>query len=109
MKGILLIMQLGFSFMVFLFLAAVNWYQGSELVSDRFDWNYTAKISKHLNEIDTITSPKQISQLDFFIYSAKHYPVMSMLMILSLLYVLATLFLLIYSVKFNRHEIHFDC
>jgi hypothetical protein len=34
MKGIVLVVQLGFSFMAFLFLAAVNWYQGSELVSD---------------------------------------------------------------------------
>ncbi|MCY9077641.1 YjdJ family protein [Bacillus inaquosorum] len=109
MKGILLVVQLGLSFMVFLFLTAVNWYQGSELVSDRFDWNYTATFSKLLNGIDTITSPKQISQLDFFIYSAKHYPVMSALMIFSFLYVLAALFLLIYSVKFNKQEIHLDC
>ncbi|AWM16527.1 YjdJ family protein [Bacillus inaquosorum] len=109
MKGMLLVVQLGFSFMVFLFLTAVNWYQGSELVSDRFDWNYTATFSKLLNGIDTITSPKQISQLDFFIYSAKHYPVMSALMIFSFLYVLAALFLLIYSVKFNKQEIHLDC
>lgn len=86
MKGIVLVVQLGFSFMAFLFLAAVNWYQGSDLVSDQFDWNYTAKFSKLLNGIDTITSPKQISQLDFFI---------SILMICSFLYVLLSLFLLI--------------
>ncbi|MGF9602902.1 YjdJ family protein [Bacillus subtilis] len=109
MKGILLVVQLGFSIMVFLFLAAVNWYQGSELVSDRFDWNYTAKLSKLLNGIDAVSSPKQVSQLDFFIYSAKHYPVMSALMIISFLYVLAALFLLIYSVKCNKQEIHLDC
>ncbi|MBT9250932.1 MULTISPECIES: YjdJ family protein [Bacillus] len=95
MKGIVLVVQLGFSFMAFLFLAAVNWYQGSELVSDQFDWNYTATFSKLLNGIDTITSPKQISQLDFFIYSAKHYPVISIVMICSFLYVLLSLFLLI--------------
>lgn len=106
MKMTFLVIQLGFSFMVFLFLAAVNWYQGSELISDRFDWNYTAKMSKLLNGIDTITRAKQISQLDFFIYSAKHYPVMSMLMILSFLFVLATLFLLICSVKFKKQRIH---
>lgn len=88
------VVQLGFSIMVFLFLAAVNWYQGSELVSDRFDWNYTAKLSKLLNGIDAVSSPKQISQLDFFIYSAKHYPVMSALMIISFFYVLAALFYL---------------
>jgi len=104
-KGIFLVVQLGFSIMVFLFLAAVNWYQGSELVSDRFDWNYTAKLSKLLNGIDAVSSP----QLDFFIYSAKHYPVMSALMIISFLYVLAALFLLIYSVKCNKQEIHLDC
>lgn len=86
MKGIVLVVQLGFSFMAFLFLAAVNWYQGSDLVSDQFDWNYTAKFSKLLKGIDTITSPKQISQLDFFI---------SILMICSFLYVLLSLFLLI--------------
>nr|WGE08832.1 YjdJ family protein [Bacillus subtilis] len=104
------VVQLGFSIMVFLFLAAVNWYQGSELVSDRFDWNYTAKLSKLLNGIDAVSSPKQISQLDFFIYSAKHYPVMSALMIISFLYVLVlALFLLIYSVKCNKQEIHLDC
>lgn len=62
-----LVVQLGLSFMVFLFLTAVNWYQGSELVSDRFDWNYTATFSKLLNGIDTITSPKQISQLIFYL------------------------------------------
>ncbi|MEC1682816.1 DUF4306 domain-containing protein [Bacillus mojavensis] len=61
MKGIVLVVQLGFSFMAFLFLAAVNWYQGSELVSDQFDWNDTAKFTKLLNGIDTITSPKQIT------------------------------------------------
>ena len=65
----------------FLCLAAVNWYQGSELVSDSFDWNDTAKFSKLLNGTDTITSPEQISQLDFFVYAAKHYPLVSGLMI----------------------------
>lgn len=71
--------------------------------------DYTAKLSKLLNGIDAVSSPKQISQLDFFIYSAKHYPVMSALMIISFLYVLAALFLLIYSVKCNKQEIHLDC
>lgn len=60
-------------------------------------------------ELMPSAAPNKISQLDFFIYSAKHYPVMSALMIISFLYVLPALFLLIYSVKCNKQEIHLDC
>ncbi|AME05689.1 MULTISPECIES: YjdJ family protein [Bacillus] len=99
MKKILLVVQLGLSFLIFLSLIAVNWYQGSELASDIFEWNYTAKFSKLFNGVDKITSPDQISQLDFFIYSAKHYPVVTTLMICSFIYVLISLFFLLKTLK----------
>ncbi|KXZ17877.1 hypothetical protein AXI59_01095 [Bacillus nakamurai] len=104
MKSIFLIVQCAFSVFCFFCLAVVNWYQGSELVSDSFDWNYTAKFSKLLNGTDTITSPEQISQLDFFIYSAKHYPFVSGLMVCLFIYILFSLFLVMRDVR--RHKLN---
>ncbi|WP_416655733.1 DUF4306 domain-containing protein [Bacillus amyloliquefaciens] len=102
MKNVFLIVQCVFSVFCFFCLTAVNWYQGSELVSDSFDWNYTAKFSKLLNNTDTITSPEQISQLDFFVYSAKHYPLVSGLMIGMFIYFLFSLYLVIKNIR--RHK-----
>lgn len=102
MKHVFLIVQCAFSVFCFLCLAAVNWYQGSEFVSDSFDWNDTAKFSKLLNGTDTITSPEQISQLDFFVYAAKHYPLVSGLMIGLFVYFLFSLYLVIKN--FRRHK-----
>lgn len=99
MKRVLLASQCGFSFMLLIFFIAVNWYQGSELITDKFEWNYTAKFTKLFNSINSVTSSKQISQLDFFIYSAKHYPIYSALMILSLVYMIISVILLVKSIK----------
>ncbi|WP_016937053.1 DUF4306 domain-containing protein [Bacillus siamensis] len=99
MKHIFLIVQCTFSIFCFFCLAAVNWYQGSELVTDSFDWNYTAKFSKLLNGTDTITRPEQISQLDFFVYSAKHYPLVSGLMIGLFIYFLFSLYLVMKNIR----------
>lgn len=99
MKHIFLIVQCTFSIFCFFCLAAVNWYQGSELVTDSFDWNYTAKFSKLLNGTDTITRPELISQLDFFVYSAKHYPLVSGLMIGLFIYFLFSLYLVMKNIR----------
>ncbi|MEC1261034.1 DUF4306 domain-containing protein [Bacillus swezeyi] len=102
MKSILLTTQLGISVIGFMFLVLVNWYQGSELVSDIFEWKYTAKFSEFFNGGELITSSDQISQLDFFIYSAKHHPLTTGSMFAAFLYVLLSFFFLVQSFKKDK-------
>ncbi|EIT83910.1 hypothetical protein A374_17784 [Fictibacillus macauensis ZFHKF-1] len=88
-----------FSLFLFVLFTLVNWYQGSALVEDPFEWQYTAKLSKLLNGNPVIATADQISQFDYFIYSAKHYPVITLLMLGALLYLLISL----YGIVRTRH------
>ncbi|WP_442857360.1 DUF4306 domain-containing protein [Bacillus sp. FJAT-42315] len=58
-----------------------SWYEGSNLIEDTFESEYTAIISNYLGVIKT---PHDINQLDFFIYAAKFKPFFPTVMILSL-------------------------
>ncbi|WP_268332120.1 DUF4306 domain-containing protein, partial [Bacillus haynesii] len=60
---------------------------------------YTAKFSQLFNDGKPITRSDQISQLDFFIYSAKHHPIVTLLMLLAFIYVILSIFLIIKSRK----------
>ncbi|MGV2549611.1 YjdJ family protein, partial [Bacillus licheniformis] len=74
---------------LFLFSALSSWYQVSELLKLPWEWKYTAKFTSWLYGEDSIKNAHNISQLDFFVYAAKHTPATVILMAVSLAYIIA--------------------
>ncbi|CEG28967.1 DUF4306 domain-containing protein [Bacillus sp. B-jedd] len=72
------------SFTTFIVFSFINWYQGSALAVSFHEWKYTAKFSYLFGNP---MEPKDISQLDYFVYSAKHYPILTLIMLISLFFV----------------------
>ncbi|PPA70822.1 DUF4306 domain-containing protein [Jeotgalibacillus proteolyticus] len=68
--------------MIILAIAAfAAWVDGSALLDDPWDWQHTALFSQFFH--GSISAEHQISQLDFFLYSAKFRPFYPVLMIIS--------------------------
>ncbi|MDI3410632.1 YjdJ family protein [Bacillus sonorensis] len=80
MKFVLYIVQFGTAAILFLFSALASWYQGSGLLNDPWEWKYSAKFTTLLYGADSIKDAGDISQLDFFVYAAKHTPTTVVLM-----------------------------
>ncbi|MBO9129449.1 YjdJ family protein [Bacillus sp. 165] len=82
------LVQLGFCFIVFIVSTLLSWYQGSQLVDRPDEWKYTAKFTKWLYKKEKVYDYHDISQLDFFVYTAKFYPIYTIVMITSFLYLI---------------------
>ncbi|MRH43477.1 DUF4306 domain-containing protein [Aquibacillus halophilus] len=76
--------QLGLAFFLLMFSTIAAWYEGSELLNNPWEWEYSTPFSHLFNQQVEISS--DISQLDFFIYSGKFTPIFPVLMIISLMY-----------------------
>ncbi len=79
-----IIIQFGFSSILLLFSTAVAWYEGSAILDNPREWSYSTPFTQLLyggNSAD-------ISQLDYFVYSAKFQPTFPIIMVLSSLYLL---------------------
>lgn len=87
MRFVLYFVQFGTAFMLFLFSSMASWYQGSALLSDPWEWKYSAKFTKLFYGADSFKDAGDISQLDFFVYAAKHTPATVVLMAVSLIYI----------------------
>ncbi|HDX9669085.1 MULTISPECIES: YjdJ family protein [Bacillus] len=90
--------QLGSSFMLFITSALMSWYQGSNLIDYPDEWKYSAKFTNYFK--GTVSNYEDIYQIDFFIYAAKFYPTVFVLMLISLLYML----ILILHILFTRKD-----
>ena len=71
------------------FSLLATWYEGSNLLSNSFEWGRSTPFSSMFN--GAISSQSEISQLDFFVYASKFYPFFPTLMLLSLLYLITVL------------------
>ena len=65
----------------------IAWYEGSAIVEDTFEWEYSTPFTKMLNK--DITNGHDISQLDYFVYAVKFQPVFPIIMMMSVLYLLS--------------------
>ncbi|WP_455675570.1 DUF4306 domain-containing protein [Pradoshia sp.] len=74
---------------LFAFSSLGTWYEGSNLLSNPFEWRQSTPFSSVFH--DSITSQSDITQLDFFVYASKFYPFFPTLMLLSLLYLITIL------------------
>ncbi|MFN2744652.1 YjdJ family protein [Bacillus sp. z60-18] len=102
MRFVLYAVQFGTAALLFLFSALASWYEGSELLRDRWEWNYSARFTKLLHGADSIKDASDISQLDFFVYAAKHAPASIILMAVSLAYITALAAYLLIKTYFKR-------
>ncbi|WP_257348731.1 YjdJ family protein [Pseudalkalibacillus decolorationis] len=76
--------QMGLAVLL-LFLSTFGaWYEGSELLGDPWEWKYSTPFSKMVN--GEVNGTSDITELDFFVYSAKFNPVFPVLMVISLVY-----------------------
>ncbi|MGG1676080.1 DUF4306 domain-containing protein [Neobacillus sp. NRS-1170] len=66
------------------FAAIATWYEGSELIDNSWEWQYSAPFSKMLN--GEINGKQDISQLDYLFYAVKFKPVFPTVLLLSSLY-----------------------
>ena len=77
--------QFGLAFILFLFSTLASWYEGSEILNWPSEWKYTAFFSQLNGEI---VHASDISPLDHFIYAIKFRPTFPLLMFLSGSYLL---------------------
>ena len=88
---------------IFLAISSIaSWYEGSEILEDHWEWENTAHFSHMFN--GEVTNTNDISQLDYFVYSAKIKPTFPFIMIISLLY----LIILIGKIVLRNYKHGFD-
>lgn len=71
------------------FSTLVAWYEGSSIVDDPFEWKYSVKFTNYFK--GEISDYHEISQLDYFIYAAKFYPLFPILMAVSSCFIIILL------------------
>ncbi|MEK5520569.1 hypothetical protein B5V89_18545 [Heyndrickxia sporothermodurans] len=81
-----IVLQFGLALVVFLFSAGIAFYEGSGIVDDVFEWDYSTPFT-HLFHGEII-EPTDISTLDYFVYAAKYRPTYPLLMAISVLYLI---------------------
>lgn len=73
-----------------IFILAVStfiaWYEGSAIIDNSLEWKYSTPFTELFN-ID-IRNGRDISQLDYFVYSAKIQPLFPTIMMVCVLYIL---------------------
>ena len=67
----------------------IAWYEGSAIIEKSLEWKYSTPFTELFN-ID-ITNGRDISQLDYFVYSAKFQPLFPAIMMVSVLYILSVI------------------
>lgn len=76
-----------------IFILAVStfiaWYEGSAIIDNSLEWKYSTPFTELFN-ID-ITNGRDISQLDYFVYSAKFQPLFPTIMMVCVLYILSVI------------------
>lgn len=76
-----------------IFILAVStfiaWYEGSAIIENSLEWKYSTPFTELFN-ID-ITNGRDISQLDYFVYSAKFQPLFPTIMMVCVLYILSVI------------------
>ncbi|MBT2602970.1 DUF4306 domain-containing protein [Bacillus sp. ISL-53] len=88
---------------IFLAISSIaSWYEGSEILERPWEWENTAHFSHMFNA--EVTNVNDISELDFFVYSAKIKPVFPFIMIISFLY----LIILIGKILLRDHKKGFN-
>ncbi|MEH7886953.1 YjdJ family protein [Bacillus sp. JJ1609] len=81
-----IIIQFGVSSILLLFSTAVAWYEGSAILDNPWEWSYSTPFTQLL--YGGVGNSADISQLDYFVYSAKFQPTFPIIMVLSSLYLL---------------------
>lgn len=81
----------------------VAWYEGSAITYtyNSIEWEYSTPFTHFFNH--NITSGQDISQLDYFVYSAKFQPMFPAIMIVSVIYMVSVIgfYLLSHITKFS--------
>ncbi|OIJ20181.1 hypothetical protein BKP45_10215 [Anaerobacillus alkalidiazotrophicus] len=95
------LVQLVLATTILLFAALASWYEGSAILDNSWEWNYSTPFSQ-LFHVE-IQNTNQISQLDHFVYAAKFQPTFPLIMMISGLYLL----LLIGYQLFKSHKRRF--
>ncbi len=99
--------QLSFHLPIALFLLVFSsfatWYEGSNLLNRTFEWGRSTPFSNFFH--GSISSQSDISQLDFFVYASKFYPLFPTIMLFSFLYLITVLG--IFTIKDKRKSILF--
>ena len=81
------IIQCGIASFFLLFSTAVAWYEGSAILDNPWEWRYSTPFTQLFYGV--VSSPSDISQLDYFVYAFKFQPIFPVIMVLSSLYLLA--------------------
>ncbi|MGE7780559.1 YjdJ family protein [Peribacillus sp. NPDC097264] len=81
MKGVLQAIMAMLFFLIFTFCA---WYEGSEILDNPWEWEYTTPFSELVHT--QVEGPEDISSLDHLVYAAKFRPLFPALMMMTLLY-----------------------
>ncbi|MCM3358747.1 YjdJ family protein [Psychrobacillus sp. MER TA 171] len=81
------VLQLIVGIFALLVSTLITWYEGSAITYNSFEWEYSTPFTK-LFTIE-ITSGRDISQLDYFVYAAKFQPLFPAIMMLSVFYILS--------------------
>ncbi|MFD6441019.1 YjdJ family protein [Peribacillus sp. NPDC060186] len=80
------IFQLISATLFLLFFTFCTWYEGSEILDNPWEWEYSTYFSQMLN--DQVVEENDISSLDYFVYAAKFKPLFPSLMIITALYII---------------------
>ncbi|WP_257985121.1 YjdJ family protein [Bacillus sp. T33-2] len=80
------IIQFGASSFLLLFSTAFALYEGSAILDNSLEWEYSTPFTELL--YGEVNKSSDISQLDYFVYAAKFQPAYPVIMVLSSLYLL---------------------
>jgi len=78
--------QFGIASFLLLISTVAGWYEGSAILDNPWEWRYSTPFSQLF--YGEIQNGSDISQLDYFIYSAKFQPTFPVIMVISSLYLL---------------------
>jgi len=81
-----IIIQFGLVTILLLFSTLAAWYEGSAILDNPWEWKHSTPFSQML--YGQVHSKSHISQLDYFVYSAKFHPIFPSIMAISSLYLL---------------------
>lgn len=78
--------QFGMTIILLFLSTIVAWYEGSAIIENPWEWNYSTPFSQLLH--GEVHRGSDISQLDYFIYAIKYQPTYPVIMTISSLYLL---------------------
>ncbi|MFG6147423.1 YjdJ family protein [Halobacillus sp. B23F22_1] len=80
------LIQASILLVILAFSTFVTWYEGSALLDNPWEWEYSTLFSQMLS--GEVRSDEHISQLDYFVYAAKFHPVFPTVMVISSIYLI---------------------